>query len=290
LLGYAHANLGGHLAAESAYRMAALLDPATMDWQMGLARSFFEQRRFADAVALTEGLIAAQPERADLWLLQANAFLGLGDSARAAENFELVERLGRSSADSLNTLADIYVNQGLATLAVDAYARAMALAPEAKPTRALRAAKVLTAGGALDETRRLLAEVEARHAERLEPGEKKELLALRARLALAAGAGAEEAAALREIVALDPLDGEALILLGQYHAREGDAEQAVFYYQRAAGLAAFEADAKVRHAQLLVRAGRLAEALPLLRRAQELQPRENIQKYLEDVQRHAEVR
>ncbi len=76
--------------------------------------------------------------------------------------------------------------------------------------------------------------------------------------------GEEEIRMLEEIVALDPLDGEALILLGQHCA-----------------------DALVRHAQLLVQQTKYAEALPLLRRAQDLKSREDVQKYLEQVERVA---
>lgn len=57
-----------------------------------------------------------------------------------------------------------------------------------------------------------------------------------------------------------------------------------------ASLEAFEADAKVRHAQLLVKNGNYAEALPLLRRAQQIKPRDNIQAYLEQVERVAKGR
>ena len=87
-----------------------------------------------------------------------------------------------------------------------------------------------------------------------------------------------------------PLDGEALILLGQHSARSEDYEKAVFYYERAASLEKHEADAKVRHAQLLVGQGKYTEALPLLRRAQDLKPRDDVQKYLEQVERVAKSR
>jgi tetratricopeptide (TPR) repeat protein len=287
LLGFAHTGLGHALAAESAYRQAVLLDPATKDWKMGLAKSFFDQKRFTDASALCAEMLAVEPERHDLWLLQANAYLGQGQPLRAAENFEVVERLGRSTADSLNTLGDIYVNEGLFDLAVRCYGAALERHPESRPDRALRAAKVMSAGGALEETRTLVERLQALRGTELSPADTKDLLKLRARIAVAQGAGEEEARVLEEIVALDPLDGEALLLLGQHAARGGDDEKAVFYYERAANLEAFEADAKVRHAQLLVGQGRYAEALPLLRRAQVLQPRDNVAKYLEQVERAA---
>ncbi|MBL8860486.1 MAG: tetratricopeptide repeat protein [Planctomycetes bacterium] len=290
LLAYAYSNLGDHLAAESGFRLASMLDPQTLDWKMGLARSFFEQRRYADAAALCDQLLAADPERADLWLLQANAFIGLNQPKRAAENYELVDGLGRSTPDSLNTLADIYVNDELYDLAVDAYVRAMQLDPRVGSNRAIRAAKALTARGASAAVKRLVEAIEDVHAGRLSAEERKDVLKLRARHAVAEGAGAEEARILEEIVALDPLDGEALILLGQQQGRAGDVEKAIFWFERAASLEAFEADAKVRHAQLLVGKGRYSEALPLLRRAQTIKPRENIQQYLEQVERVAQTR
>lgn len=287
LLGYAHASNENELSAETAYRMAVLLDPMTPDWRLGLARSFFKQRRFADAVALLDLMLAAEPDRTDLWLLQSNAYLGLGQPMRASQNLELVDRLGRSTAESLNLLADIYVNQELFDLAVETYVRAMALDPAGSPERAMRAAKVIASRGATAETRKLVEAVRATFGDRMSESDRKDILRMLARVAVAEGAGDEEARMLREIVELDPLDGDALILLGQHHGRTGDLEQAIFYFERAAALDAFEADAKVRHAQLLVRERRYDEAMRLLRRAQAIRPRDNVQSYLEEVERVA---
>lgn len=288
LLGIAHARLGDHLAAESAFRMAVMMDPDTTDWQLGLAQSLFGQRRFADAVALFDGLLAAHPDRADWWLVQGEALAMLDRPLEAAENFEMADQLGGATVQSLDNLGDIYAREGLHDVAVDCYLRALELSDEASPDRALRAARHLGAHGALDETRRLVEGIAAACGDRLSVDERKELLRLRARLAVAAGAGGEEARVLQEIVELDPLDGDALILLGQHSARTGDPDQAVLYYERAAALEPFEADAKVRHAELLVRQGRYADAVPLLRRAQVLEPRDHVQKYLEQVERIAQ--
>jgi len=230
-------------------------------------------------------MINAHPERADLWLLQANAYVGLSQPLKAAENYELVDRLGASTVDSLNMLGDIYVNEGLFDLAVNSYIRAMEKNPERNAERSIRAAKVLVTRNALDETKKLIARIEELHGTQLVAADRKDLLKLRARIAVAEGHGGEEAKVLEEIVSLDPLDGEALILLGQHAARANDNEKALFYYERAESLEKYEADAKVRHAQLLVGQRKYTEALPLLRRAQELKPREDIQKYLDQIER-----
>lgn len=290
LLGFAYSSVENYLSAESAYRMAILLDPVTVDWKMGLARCFFKQESYSQAVTLCGLLIAAQPERADLWLLQANAYIGLNQPLKAAENYELVDRLGKSTVDTLNMLGDIYINEELYEMAVNSYIRAMEKNPQNAAGRSIRAAKVLTARGALKEARQLIERIEALHGDQPGTDDHKDLLKLRARLAVAEGSGGEEARVLEEIVALDPLDGEALILLGQHSSRAGETEKAVFYYERAASIEKYEADARVRHAQLLVGKGKYDEALPLLRRAQMLKPRDDVQKYLEQVERAAKSR
>ena len=103
--------------------------------------------------------------------------------------------------------------------------------------------------------------------------QRKNLLKLRARVAVAKGESDEEVRVLQETVDLDPLDGEALILLAQYHGRTGDSDKAAFYFERAAEIdEKYEAEAKLRHAQLLVKEGKYLQAVPLLKRANDIQP------------------
>lgn len=290
LLGFASSSVDDNLAAESAYRQAVLMDPATLDWKLGLARAFFKQERYAEAAALCKSMIDAHPERADFWLLQANAYVGLGQPMKAAENYELVDTLGQSTVDSLNMLGDIYVNEGLYEMAVSSYIRAMEKNPDRNAERAIRAAKVLVTRGALEETKRLIERIEQMHGAQMVAADQKDLLKLRARIAVAKGASGDEIRVLEEIVNLDPLDGEALIMLGQNASKANDPEKAAFYYERAESLEKFEAEAKLRHAQLLVGQGKYSEALPLLRRSQEIKPRDELQKYLDQIERLAKSR
>jgi tetratricopeptide (TPR) repeat protein len=101
LLGFCYMSLGRNMAAESAYRMAILLDAETLDWKLGLVQSMYKQGRFPETVALTGTLLKTRPGDAQLWMMQANAYLGQGKTLDAAENFEMVDRLGRSTAASL---------------------------------------------------------------------------------------------------------------------------------------------------------------------------------------------
>jgi tetratricopeptide (TPR) repeat protein len=270
--------------------MARLMDPARIDWKLGMAESFFRQQRFNDAIALFSTLISENPDRADLWMAQGEALVRTNQSMKAAENFEMVDRLGGSTSSSLNNLGDIYATQELFDLAVSAYDRALKKDPSGNPERCMRAVKYMSAQGALKESKLLLATIEELMADRFDVAQRKDLLKLKARIAVAEDATDEEAAILKEVVDLDPLDGDALLLLGQHATRNGDPEKAIFYFERAAGVEAFEADARVRHAQVLVGQGKYAEAIPLLKRAQGLKPRDNIQDFLEKVERIAQSR
>lgn len=313
LMGYCFTSLGKHLPAESAYRMANMLDPEQVSWEMGLIRSFLLQKRYPEAIALTGRLLEDDPTNEQLWLFQANAYIGMDEIDKALKNYEILHGLGKSSVDSVSLLANIYTNKGMYDTAVDYYRQAIAMAKpneaEGLRTQLLRAARVLSTRGASASgaTQALIGAIEAHFGEGLKDEDLKEMLMLKARMAVAEGDSAQEAKILEDVIALDPLDGEALLLLGQYHARQYkrlDAEssdpeaassktarnhldQAVLYFERAQNLedADIVADAYVRHAQVEVAAGRPEKAVPLLKKAESIKPRESVASYLEAVER-----
>jgi tetratricopeptide (TPR) repeat protein len=291
LLGFAYAAKQDYQAAEAAFRNALLLQPENAQWRLGLTRCVFKQQKFEDAVTLLEVLIGRNPEQADFWLLQAQAYLGMKQPLKAAEDLEAVDRLGKATVDSLYALGDIYVNESLMDLALRAYQRALNAEPNQPVARALRSAEALAARGALAQARQLATHLQTARGKQMAETDLRKLLKLQARLSMAeGGSSAEAASVLEDIVKLDPLDGEALLLLGQHYSRQNEPDRAIFYYERAESLEAFEVNAKIRHAQVLVGLRRYGEALPLLRRAQELRPREDVQRYLEQVERIAKTK
>jgi len=294
LLGYSLSATGQFVSAESAYRNAVLLQPDALDWKLGLTQAVLKQRKFGEAVSLCDELLAKYPDRADFWLLQANAWLGQDQPMKAAEDFEIVARMGKATFQTYYTLGDIYTNAGLYDLAANAYKQAIVAKPDQELDRPLRSVEVLAQRDAVPQARELLAQVRESSASGMDDVGKKRVLRLDARLAMSEGGadgatdGSAEAAAvksLEEIVALDPLDGEALMLLGQHYTKAKEIDRAIFYYERASSLEPFEADAKVRQAQLLVTQNKYREAVPLLKRAQELKPRDEVARYLDQVER-----
>lgn len=290
LLGYAYAMTEQHVSAESAYRLAMMYQPKTLDWKLGLCRSLFKQQKYGEAIALCDELLRREPGKSDYLLLQANAYLGLKQPMKAAEIYEVLDLSGKTPIAALNTLGDIYVNEGYTDQAADAYGRALAHETTPDFARQLRNAEVLASRAAHDAAARLLKQISDRAAATLSDELRKRLLKLEARIAAARNeAGAEQMRILEEIVALDPLDGETLIMLGQYHAPT-NLEKAIFYFERAENIEKTESDARLRHGQILVKNGKYQEALPLLKRAQELKPREDVQRYIEQVERAARAR
>ena len=291
LLGFAYAAKLDYQAAEAAYRNAMLLQPENTEWRLGITRCVFKQKKFEDAVTLLEVLIGRYPEKTDFWLLQAQAYLGMKQPLKAAENLEAVDRLSKSTVDSLHTLGDIYVSENLMDLAARAYQRAIDVDAKQPVARPLQSAELLTTRGALTQARQIATHIRKVWDKQLGEADRRKLLKLEARLSMADGSGsAETVSVLEEIVKLDPLDGEALMLLGQLYFKQNEPDRAIFYYERAASLDAFEANAKIRHAQVLVGMGRYVEAIPLLRRAQEVKPLNDIARYLEQVERIAKTR
>ena len=123
---FANCGLPYFISRDIESRNALLLQPANVEWRLGLTRSVFKQGKFDDAAALLDVLITTYPDKADFWLLQAHTYLGLKEPQKAAVDLEALDAIGKSSVDSLLTLGDIYLSESLPDLALHAYARALA--------------------------------------------------------------------------------------------------------------------------------------------------------------------
>ncbi len=285
LLAHAHLATSQFISAESAFRSAALLQPDSLDWKIGLIQCLLRQQKFPETVSLADELLRKMPERADLWLMQAGALAGMGEAGKAAENYEIVRRMGKASVGNLNALGDLYAHESLWAQSEGAYREALEKDPAQPPQRPLRNLEVLLQGGATDQVADLLAGIRKTYGKQLPEAEEKKVLRLEARLSVAQGRGEDAAKALEAIVALDPMDGEALLLLAQHYSQSNDPERAIFCYERAESLDRFEAEARLRHARILATQGRYREAVPLLKRVQEIKPRDDVARYLEQVEK-----
>lgn len=291
LLGFAYSAKQDYQASEVAYRNALLLQPENTEWRLGVTRCVFKQQKYEDAVTLLESLLVRYPDKTDFWLLQAQAYLGMKQPIKAAENLEALDTLGKSTVDSLFTLGDIYLSENLFDLAGRAYMRAIDIDAKQPVTRSLHSAEMLAARGDFSQAKTVAAHIRDVWKNSMEEGDRRKLLKLEARLSMVEGVtNAVTVSVLEEIIKLDPLDGEALLLLGQHYTHQNEPDRAIFYYERAESIDSFEVNAKLRHAQVLVGMGRYGEAVPLLRRAQEVKPNDDVAQYLSQIERIAKTR
>lgn len=286
LLGYAYLNIGRHVSAEAAYRQALVFDPENADFKTALVKSAIATSNFDYALALLDELLDQFPERDLLWTLQSNIFIQREQPAKAAISLEIVRRLGKATPQNLFLLGDLYMTQEMRDLALSAYSEAIERDGGQNPARALRPAEILVNRGALDEAKSLFAKIRL-HSASLTEAEELKLLKLESRAALATGEGEKAIQMVEKIIQKDPLDGEALLLSGDYYSRNGQLEKAEFRYDAASKVQGFAADAFLKHAQLKVQSRNYPQAIELLQKAQKLKPRDNVQKYLEKLEQVA---
>jgi tetratricopeptide (TPR) repeat protein len=286
LLGFVYMNLGRNVSAEAAYRQALVFEPENLDFKLGLLKSAIATANYDYALALVDELIRQYPERDNLWTLQANIFIQREQPEKAAISLEMLRRAGKAAPPTLYLLGDLYMAQESRDLALGAYLEALDKDGGANPAKALRAAQILVGRGAYDEASQLFTKIHQATTPLTGEDELK-LLKLESKVAMAKGAGEKAIETLEQIVQKDPLDGEALLLAGDYYAKHGEKEKAELRYESAGNISGYEADAFVKHAQLLVQSQKYAQATELLKKAQKVKPRDNVQRYLDKVEQLA---
>lgn len=285
LIGYAY--LGSNQAASAipAYEKALMYQPDSLDWRLGRLQAMYATGEYQRAAALAGEMLEQMPQRTDIWILQANALLAMGDSESAATNLEILRRMGAADSNALLLLGDIHLNRNLPELAAATYTEALGREPLPDASRVLRLAGGLADRQAWEQVRNLADQLDQRYRDHLSPAQTQERMLLQARLARAAGEDDEYRDILEAVVQQNPLHGRALLLLGDAAYNQRDWAQAELHLRRAAELANYEADARVRLARVLLQGGRTADAIRELERAQALRPQETIARYLEDLRR-----
>ncbi|MEC8190685.1 MAG: hypothetical protein VX033_05810, partial [Verrucomicrobiota bacterium] len=216
-----------------------------------------------------------------------NAYIGKDQVLKAAQNIEIVKRMGATDLKTLMLLGDIYMNNDYSDLALNAYLAAVEMADSNQSKPLVRAADVLTQTGNFSQAKELITSIRAKNATVLSDEQDLRLLTSEARIARHDGDDATAVATLNKIVERDALNGEALIELGNYYADQDLMAEAVTRYQQAAKIESSERKALVAHAQALVRKNEYREAVPLLKRALQIKNDRNLEDYTARVERAA---
>ncbi|MBL4576619.1 MAG: tetratricopeptide repeat protein [Opitutaceae bacterium] len=283
LLGLCFLNKEQNISAEAAYSQAIIFAPTNMDWKKGLARAFLEQQKFNEGISIIEEILKGKPEDAILLTAQANAYIGKNQPGKAGANFEIIDRMGKSTPLTLMLLGDIYVESEVTDLALKAYLDALKKESTLNIPTALRTANILASRGAIDEAAIYITKINQFVGDDLEDSDKLGLLKLESRIALGRGDQERAMVILEEIIDYDPLDGEALIMLARSYKGKQEYAKATMFFERAQKVDKYEVDALIEEAKMLVAQRKFVAAVPLLQRAQNRRPSDRVARYLQAV-------
>ncbi|MFW6353922.1 MAG: tetratricopeptide repeat protein, partial [Verrucomicrobiota bacterium] len=283
LIGYSYLSTDRPEAGLDAYRQALLYQPESRDWRLGKLNSLIASGAAAEAARYLDELIKEMPGNADLWMQQANSFLQLQRYEDAIANLEYLRRENLASPPSLALLGDLYLSESLPGLALTAY-QAARESGELSTDRELRMVESLVARNALAEADALIGEIKSSVFDELAPGTQTRLLTLEARTALGLEQPDRAFALLQEVVERDPLNGEAQLTLGDFYRERGDLVRAEFAYEAAEKVEAYRLRALTALARLEVAQREYQAALRYLRRAQEIEERDFIARYIRQLE------
>lgn len=291
LLGSCYLNDKNYRSAELAFNQAMVLAPDRKEWRLGAARSLFAQSRYDEAAGLFGEMIEKDASVPEYWLFQANCFIALNQPLKAAYNYEMVRQMGAAKAATLSALGDIYLSKDLPDVALEAYLAALEKDPAGNLNKAIRSAEILAARHAVDQSSKLLAEIRKQANSSMESAQSVRVLRIESKIALAQGNDARAAGIMKDLLAQDPDDGEITLLLARYYGRIGKIAEAEMLFDSAIRMPKFEAEAHLRYAQMLAspKLQKFDRAIEHLKRAQEIDKKENVQRYLEALERRAKA-
>ncbi len=245
--GYLELKTGRYGAAAAAFQRALVLEPESRTALRGLLHALSETREHEKARALVEQLLRNEPNDISLWLYRAQIARQANDRAMAIASLETALRLGGDSPTNRKACIELHLENGTIARAVELLRGSSA--------RELEFAQVdevlgwLANANEWDYFRELAASVD-RSA--LGGVEQSRLLTRRASLALHDGNRRSASAALEDALALDPSNGDALVMLGRIHRSEGDYGRADLLLQRASAYGTVREQALVAGADVAI--------------------------------------
>ncbi len=287
LLGLCYVNGSQYISAETAYREAILLNSTTKDWQLGLAKALLNQKKYQEAIAVLEEILLEEPENELIWISQANAYLGIDDAETAVAIQEIVDRLGKSTAESLEFMGNIYMSRNLNDLALKYYRKSIAKNPKRSVKTHVDTADILVGRGAFDEAKVLIGDIRKTY-NNVEREQETRLLRMESHIAMNDGDTEVFIPILEKLIESDPLDGDALMMLADHYTSQDTIEgyaRADLYYDRVTKIEKVEVKGLIAWARSYVAREQYGRAIPLLERANTLDPRDFIGRYLEQVRK-----
>jgi len=282
-LGYCYYMLQQFVSAENAYRMGILLFPESKDARNGLVNCLIETNRYAEALALLNELLVKEPENVFCHRARASTLQGLGREKDATVALETLRRMGKLDTGDLLRLGDLYHNLNLYELSLQNYERAIQRKEKLSVRRYIRVASILIGRGSYQDCFSYLDKIENTFGSNYSTEDEKEVLLLKAEILKATGKTEESTIILRRVVESHPLEGKALIMLGQHAWEQNDYALASLHFERAAKIKDSEVKALIEHGRMLVSQRDYQKAVQLIDQAERISPQPRIKRYLESI-------
>ncbi|MFC5049449.1 tetratricopeptide repeat protein [Rubritalea spongiae] len=280
LLGYCYLQNEQYASALQAYKMAQLTEPDVIDWKAGLAQCLGEVGDDEEALALLKEVVEARPTETSYQLLLVNIQLKLELEEDAIAGLELLRKQGLLEGRNLSLLASLYLRDEDLRMAKPVIAELQKSLSAESVASFLRTINEVVTIAEWEYAGELLEVVSA-----VDKNSKDQNTENRIKAFVLIQKGEEGAVELLEkVLESDPLDGEALLMLAGVKAGEKDYEHAALLYERAEKIPAVQYRALVESAKVLVTQKRYKSALQQLIAAQELQPSDSLEKYLNAVE------
>ncbi|MDQ8184799.1 tetratricopeptide repeat protein [Pelagicoccus sp. SDUM812002] len=251
ILGYCHLQLGRYRSAETAYHYAMLFDPEQTDWAEGLGQAYFETARFQEAISIFDDLIRTQPDNGEFWLLKANAWLALDEPLKTARCIEIARRFSEVDDDALYLLGNIYLEARIFDRAKEVFLAASSRSGELQERELLNAVRYLVFNDQHDFAEQILDLITEEGAD-WNSEDKTLFRFLTAEFAYFRDDLDSAERTYLTGIELDPFNGYALMKLAEINVRQGQTDQAIVYYDRAATNPSMRYNALVSKARALI--------------------------------------
>ncbi len=285
MLGYAYLNNEKYQSALSAYQMARMFLPDSLDVRRGEAQCLLMTHQYEPAIALFDELIKENPSKEDFWLFQTNAFLALDRFEDAIANLEIAHTLAPAKASSLNLLGDLYIHQDTYQQAIKNYKAAVQRNPHVLAATTLKPLNRLMQMGLFNEAQDYLNTIQTSLQSDLSPTQINERAIIAAQLKIEIGDKAAGKRELEQILEVDPLNVEGLLLIANIHLRNDEYAEAIFYYERATKIPEAQVKALIGLARTAVKESKFHHALTHLNKAQSIDPRNDVARFITSIQK-----
>ncbi len=284
LLGYCHSVAGHHQAALDAYRVAALSSPEERQWRLGQAQALQALGEGEKTIQIYGEILADHPADWSLWLNRADGLMAQDRPIEAIAHLEASRRAGALSAEGLLSLGHLFLQNDLPPLALARYDEAFFHPSPPSPAKRIETLEYLTQLELFSEAQALITE----HTDLFSETGSEPILEGRwsrvgSLVEIKVGDAKNGAAQLESWLAKEPMDGQALLLLGQYREGTGEREVAEMLYEQATGIPESAAKAHRAWGSLLLAKKDHKAAIEQWEKSLTIEDNPSLKEYLEAV-------